>query len=116
MLILTQTQYKMKIKFEEVLSNKDWIHKELMHSLTGDIIEKAKKDEFYDVKLLVNGIEIEPSLFNHIMNNVEKYINSEATALLHDKLDKVKYKIRKLEELVDEASSKITDEFELKNI
>jgi len=103
----------MKITFEEVLSEKEWIHKELMNSLTGEIVTKAMKDRFYDVKIVVNGIELEPVVFNHIMNNLEKCIDEQARGLVLEKLQEAEDKVRKLSDIFDEATSKIKDEFKL---
>lgn len=103
----------MKITFEETLSRKEWLHKELMESLTGDIITKASEDQFYDVKLLVNGVELEPTFYNKLVNNIEKYIDAEAKSLIRQKLEDAEEKSRKLSELIDVAKNSIIDEFNL---
>ena len=103
----------MKITFEETLSRKEWLHKELMESLTGDIITKASEDQFYDVKLLVNGVELEPAFYNKLVNNIEKYIDAEAKGLVRQKLEEAQEKSRKLSELIDAAKNSIIDEFNL---
>jgi hypothetical protein len=103
----------MKITFEEVLSTKEWLHTELMNSLTGDLITKASEDGFYEVKLLVNEVEFEPQLFNKIMNNIEKYIDEQAKSLVREKLEEAENKVRKLSEIFDEAAYRIKDEFNL---
>lgn len=105
----------MKVTFQEVLSGKTWLQKEMLNSLTGDIITKASEDQFYDVKLVINGVEIEPNIFNDIMNGIEKYIDAEAKELVKIKLEKAEYKIRKLDELISDASDKIREEFDLGN-
>lgn len=105
----------MKITFEEVLSSKTWIASELLSSLSYEIIDTAINDQFYDVKLLVNGIQLEPKLFNDIMNNVEKYIDSEARKIVLEKLEKAEYKTRRLDELISDACEKIKLEFDLEN-
>lgn len=105
----------MKITFQEVLGRKEWIHEVLLNSLTGEIIAKAAKDQYYDVKLLVNDIELEPTLFNQIMNNVEKFIDTEVRNLISEKLEIADNKTRRLQELINEAIEKIRDEFELPN-
>lgn len=101
----------MKVTFEETLSRKEWLHKELMNSLTGEVIEKAKEDRFYDVKLLVNGVEIEPVFYNDIMNGVEKYIDAEAELRIINKLQDIEDQTQKLKEFVDEAIEKIKEKF-----
>ena len=103
----------MKITFEEALSTKEWLHTELMNSLAGDLITKASEDGFYEVKLLVNGVELEPYLFNKIMNNIEKYIDEQAKSLVREKLEEAENKVRKLSEIFDEAAYRIKDEFNL---
>ena len=103
----------MKITFEETLSRKEWLHKELMESLTGDIITKSSEDQFYDVKLLVNGVELEPTFYNKLVNNIEKYIDAEAKSLVRQKLEEAEAKSRKLSELIEVAKNSIIDEFNL---
>lgn len=97
----------MKITFEEVLSEKEWLHLELMTSLTGEVIDKARKDSFYDVKLLVNGTELEPEMFNTIVNNIDKYIENQARNLIREKLEEAE---NKLEELFDKFSHDIEND------
>ena len=57
----------MKITFEELLSKKEWLHSELLNSLPHEIVSKASEDQFYDVKLVINGVEVEPKMYNDIM-------------------------------------------------
>lgn len=104
----------MKITFDEIVPRRDeWIHKELLRSLHGDIIHKAKDDRFFEVKLLVNGVELEPSYFNDIMNNLEKYIDSEAKVLAKEYFEELRIKSQKLSDMIDEATRKIANEFSL---
>lgn len=103
----------MKITFKDALSTKEWIHRELMNSLTGDIIEKAMEDEFYDVKLLVNGVELEPKFYNDILNNIESYIKNQAEQIIETKLSKIKSKLAKLDEIVDDSINNISDQLNL---
>ena len=103
----------MKITFEEALSRKEWLHTELMYSLTNNLITQARGDGFFDVKLLVNGIELEPQVFNKMVNNIENYINEQAKSLVRNKLEEAENKVRKLSEMFDAVADKIKDEFNL---
>lgn len=103
----------MRITFEEILSKKQWLHKEMLNSLTGDVITKASEDQFYDVKLLVNGVELEPVLYNSLMSNIEKYIEEEAKSLVRQQLEAAEEKSKKLCELIEAAKNSIIDEFNL---
>lgn len=103
----------MKITFKDVLSKQEWLHKELMNSLTGDVIVKASNDRFYEVKLLVNGIELEPTFFNDLVNNIGKYIDAEAEKLAAEKIAKISERQNILLNVIDEAIYKIKDEFNI---
>jgi len=80
----------MKITFSELLSTTEWLHTELLESLTGEAFLQASKDQFYEVKLLVNGIELEPQLLNRIFKNIEKHIDEQAKSLVRENFFKFK--------------------------
>lgn len=82
----------MKITFQEICAKQQWIHRELLSSLTHELITEAREDQFYEVKLLINGVEIEPVIFNEVMANLEKYIDKEANLLILEKLKQAKKK------------------------
>ena len=103
----------MRVTFEEVISEKQWLHKELLCSLTAEVLNKVAEDRFYDVKLLVNGVELEPVLFNDLINGIEKYVDAEARELADDRLEKIKAKSEKLNELIEEAICNIRENLDL---
>ncbi|QQO97077.1 hypothetical protein Nekkels1_72 [Cellulophaga phage Nekkels_1] len=103
----------MKITFEQVLSRQEWIHRELLSSLDGDTISEAQEKGVYEVKLLINGKELEPKFFNDLMNRLELYIKEEAREMIEEKLFKVEQKGIRLEEIVKLATEKIRDEFNI---
>lgn len=103
----------MKITFEEVLSKDEWLHNEMLHSIPLELMDKVSEDRCYDVKLLVNGQELEPILFNKIMGNLEEYIKKEAKSLLKDKLQEATNKINNLHRILEEATEKISYEFDI---
>lgn len=105
----------MRITFEEVLSKKEWIHSELLNSLDGDTINEATKEGAYEVKLLVNGKELEPKFFNDLVNNIEKYIDSRAKQIVEDRLYEAEMKARKLEEMIKQATDYIREEFNIQS-
>ena len=49
----------MKIKFEEIKKRKQWIHRELLRSLDNDTINNARSKGEFDVKIVVNGTELD---------------------------------------------------------
>ncbi len=105
----------MKITFEQTLSRKEWIHKELLNSLDGETISKAQKEGAYEVKLLVNGNELEPKFFNDLVSNIAKYVEKEAKEMIEEKLFEAEQKAIKLEEMIKLATEQIRDEFGIDN-
>lgn len=72
----------------------------------------AKKQGFYDIKLLVNGIELEPKFLNHLINNISKFIEDEAKSVLDKKLCLIKEKAEILEGMVNQACLSIRNDME----
>lgn len=103
----------MKITFQELLSDKKWLHAELLNSIPLDLVDKASKDMYYDVKLIVNGVELEPELYNKILQNVESYINDQAKQLVIEKLENAETKIQKLTQLLETTVENIKEEFDI---
>jgi mevalonate kinase len=101
----------MKITFEEVVSRKEWIHKEILNSVTTDIINKAFEDQFYEVKILINGIELEPKFYNDLITNIDSYVDREAKNMIKEKLEEALNDAMKLNDLIEEASDKIREKF-----
>lgn len=97
----------MKITFEEVLSRNEWIHKELMRSLTPELITQAYKDRFYDIKININGINVEPNLFNDIISNIDEYVTAGAQVLYNEKIDAIQsFCDEKIKSFIEELRDK----------
>ena len=103
----------MKILIEDLLKNKAWLHAELLNSLTIDLIDKSLEDGFYEVKLLVNDVVVEPKMFNDIVNNIGKYVDQEAEKVVAEKFEDATEKLNKLNYLVESVKSNIADEFNI---
>ena len=103
----------MKITFKECLSKSEWLYKELLQSLTTEVFHTIKPNEdFYDVKLVVNGVEIEPVWFNSIMTKFDEHIKAEARIMFNDYLDEIDLKPRDLESMINEITEKMRDKFD----
>lgn len=103
----------MKITFDEVLSRNEPIQRELLNSLPLDIVEKAMDDGFYNIKILINGIEVEPKIFNDIMNRLEERIQSEAKSYVQNKLQEAENEAHKLQQMVKDVQFKIMETYQL---
>jgi hypothetical protein len=107
----------MKITFDDTIAKKDWLHRCLLASLTSEAIDSGKENREYEVKLLVNGIELEPIHLEYLLSNVEKHIDDEAK-ILYDKTfsepsERLRLKMQKLESAIEKAKQDIIDEFNI---
>lgn len=101
----------MKVTFDEILGKSEWLYVELLSSLPEELVTKAINDQFYEVKLLVNGVEVEPDLFNHLMNNVEKSVNEQASSLVRDKIVELEDLYVELRENFDEMIEAVKEKY-----
>lgn len=95
----------MKITFEEALSRKTWLQKELTQSLTDECfnVKEALDKQEWDVKLVVNGVEVEPVWFNSIMTKLDEHIEVEAKLLFEQHLEEIKETLEnKTKKLLDD--------------
>jgi len=109
----------MKIQFKDIVRNPEWLQREILNSITTELINEGHKTGEVDVKLLINGVELEPMLLTTIFNKLEEYIDAEAKVLsdatINEKMEEAEQKLRKLTDMFDEVASKIKDEFNLIN-
>lgn len=112
----------MLIQFSEVIDNKSFINSELLRNLTKehfDTITDISKKEFqqWDIKLTVNGIELELSILESLYEKIEQLIDSEAKNLFvtkyQQKIEEVESKFDKIKELFEDATEKIAIEFNI---
>jgi len=107
----TLKKIKMKITFEEILSKHEWIHRELLNTLDAETIFKAEQEQFYDIKILINGKEFEPKFFNRIMLSMEKHIENAALTLLSEKLSDAEQEAENFLEKIKEMKDNMLDSF-----
>lgn len=105
----------MKITGEEISESKDWLAAELLHSTPPDIITQVVDKGYLEVKLVLNDVEVEPYLFNQIMNNLEEAINKQAKSLIRKELSEAQSQIDILGDLITEAGFKIKNQFNLED-
>jgi hypothetical protein len=103
----------MIITWKSLINENSWLNKCIMDSLTNECIESGREKTQYEVKLLVNDIELEPKVLEDLITNVVKYIEKEAVSLADEKLKDVLVRADKLQEIVNEACYKIRDEFNI---
>lgn len=98
---------------------KFWLCEELMQSLNSDIISDAvqaanKPDEAtYDVKLLVNGVELDPMVLTALLTKIEKFVDYNAETIANQKLSGALAEVHAIGDLLKAAEEKIRDKYNI---
>lgn len=104
---------------EDTKTDNYWLYRCLMRSMSTEMIEKTRnkgKDEDkdnFDVKLIINGVEVEPTFLQDLVKNVVKHIDESADDLMKKKFQEAKQRLWRLDEIVDDACSAIRKEFNI---
>jgi hypothetical protein len=106
----------MIITWKSLLNENTWLNACIMDSLTNECIESGCEKKQYEVKLLVNGIEIEPKLLEKLILNVVKYIDSEALKVADEKLKDALHDVELLNDIIKEVTYKIRDKYEIPDL
>lgn len=92
---------------------KNWLCEEILHSLTDETIHSENKGEdgyIYDIKLLVNGIAIEPILLTKLLEGIETIVDNEAKALISNRINQsIENFETKLSEIIEEVKETAND-------
>ena len=113
-MLITNKEIISSIRGEE----RNWLHECLLGSLTKEAMDSGLQkdgDYFFDVKLLVNEIEVEPKLLHDLISEIYKVIERNAIRIAEEKLRDSLSRADKLSSMIDEACQKIRDEFKLEN-
>jgi len=99
--------------------DKNWLSREIFSSLSDskrreEITDSIKETGYVEVKLIINDIEVEPKILKDLLENIEKHIDREAKTYAETRVQEIKTKAYKLEEILDDVCDKIIIEFNLK--
>ena len=115
----------MRITSKEILEGtrgevKNYICKELLASLTAESIHSPEQSEedghIYEVKLLINGIEVEPKLLQRLYDGIEKIVDREGAIIADNKLKEALPRIDMLNGIIKESMYKIREEFNIEDM
>jgi len=113
----------MLITNKEIISSirgedKNWLHECLLGSLTKEAMDSGLQPDgnyLFDVKLVVNGIELDPKLLDVLVTGINQVVERNAIRIAEEKLRDPLESAEKLSAIIDEARQKIRDEFKLEN-
>ena len=105
----------MKITFDELLRRErgEWLLEEIMNSLPKEVIDSAMEAREYDVKLVVNGFDVEPVILHDMITNVAEYIEKQARHNVSEILEEAEGEAYDLLHTVQEAAQDIKARFKL---
>lgn len=111
----------MVITLAELVGNKEnWLHSEILKSITPELIESASETKQINVQLLINNTALEPKLLEDLFSNLEDYINKQAEYKISEKMEELEHKMEKifepLEMATKDALEKIREEFDIKEM
>jgi len=64
----------MKIPFKDAIGKNDLLHITLMNCLTPEVIDSAREKEEYEVRLVVNGVDLDPTTLNLFQDKAEEWV------------------------------------------
>lgn len=106
----------MKITFDQLTNtNRDWLCANIMDSVPREVIDKVMSERFFEIKLVINGVEVDPRRLNDIHANVERYIEERAKELIKEKLYEADLHANELAEIVKKAKRKICDDYDIQD-
>lgn len=106
----------MKLKIKDLLrgnENEEYLSSEIMSSLKKEAIDIGITNGEHDIKLVINGIEHDPLILKNIFENIEKYIDQKANEIIYDKKVEIDDKADFLLKIIEEASIKIADQYNI---
>ncbi len=106
----------MKLTFKELLSRSEHLHDEVTSSVPDEVWGKLGEDKFYDVKLVINGIECEPRIYNKIIKNFDKYIETEAQNIVKDRFQDIESEADRLNEIIKNQISNLVDKLHYEDV
>ena len=103
----------MEITTKDLIEKNTWLNSEVLQSLPIDYSINSEYKDRLDVKLIINGTEVEASLYNDLLDNIEKHIDKQARSIILDDLEEAHDEVYKLKRAVEEAKNNIIRRFEL---
>jgi ribosome biogenesis GTPase A len=75
----------MKIPFKDAIGKNDLLHIALMNCLTPEVIDSAREKEEYEVRLVVNGVDLDPTTLNLFQDKAEEWVETRAKEIAAEK-------------------------------
>ena len=90
----------MKVSLEELRKRGIGFGQEVMASMKNESIMNVTHNGYVDVKLIIDGIECEPTLLKDLLSNIDYYVKAEAQKLLDSELLEAKESANKLKSII----------------
>ena len=90
----------MKVSLEDLRKRGIGFGQEVMSSMKNESIVNVIHNGYVDVKLIIDGIECEPTLLKDLLSNMDYYVKAEAQKLLDSELIEAKESVNKLKSII----------------
>ena len=97
----------MKVSLEELRKRGIGFGQEVMASMKNESIMNVTHNGHVDVKLIIDGIECEPTLLKDLLSNIDYYVKAEAQKLLDSELIEAKESANKLKSIIEDTIEKM---------
>lgn len=101
----------MKISFQDAIHKNDLLHIALMNCLTPEVIESAREAEEYDVKLVVNGVELDPTTLNLFQDKAEEWIETRGKEIAAEKFHEAAKAAEDFSIMVNDIKNKLIEKY-----
>lgn len=97
----------MKLSLEDLRKRGIGFGQEILLSMKNESVANVAQNGYVDVKLIIDGIECEPTLLKELLSNIEYYVKAEAQKLLYSELLEAKESANKLKSIIDDTIENI---------
>jgi hypothetical protein len=101
----------MIITFQEAISEDDLLHIALMSCLTPEVIEQAMEKKEYDVKLVVNGVELDPTILNLFNEKADEWVETRAKKMAAEKFHEAAHAASEFARMVNDVKSALIEKY-----
>lgn len=97
----------MKLSLEDLRKRGIGFGQEILLSMKNESVANVAQNGYVDVKLIIDGIECEPTLLKDLLSNIDYYVKAEAQKLLYSELIEAKESANKLKSIIDDTIENI---------
>lgn len=103
----------MKITFDDAISKDDLLHIALVDCLTPEILDSAMESREYEVKLVVNGFELDPKVLNLFHEKADEWIETRAKEMAAAKFHEAAREAEIFAKMVNDMKNSLIEKYNI---